>query len=554
MGTPAKHRLDGRLTPIDLERGRKSFATSAWLDAYESMSRADRSTALGADDLELLATSAYMLGRDDEWALALERAYQAHVDGAATQRAVRCAYWLCLNHALRGQTARASGWLGRAQRLLDREPGESVERGYLLVPVAAQRDASGDFEAAYATASEAAEIAGRFADAELLAIAMHQQGSMLVKLGRVEDGMALLDEAMVSVTSGELSPIATGLIYCSVIAGCQEVFALRRAHEWTQALTHWCAGQPEMVAFTGTCLVHRAEIMQLHGAWPDALEEARRAGERCEQLRDSAAAAEALYRQGEVHRLQGRPAEAEEAYREASLSGREPQPGMALLRLAQGNAASSAAAIRRALAEHGAPLTRAALLPAAVEIMLAAGEEGEARAATDELERIAADFGSAMLDAMAAHARGTFELAGGDGAAALVALRRACQSWHELEAPYEAARSRVLVALACRDLGDHDAAALELDAAGATFDRLGAAPDLDRLQELNPTPEAAHGLTGRELQVLRLVAGGATNKAIATELVLSERTVDRHVSNIFAKVRVSSRTAATAWAYEHDVV
>ena len=538
----------------ELESGRDSYARRAWLDAHESLSRADRTTALGADDLELLATSAYMIGGDDEWARALERAYQAHLARDATLRAVRCAFWLCLSHALGGQTARASGWLGRAQRLLDREQGEFVERGYLLMPIAAQHEASGDHEGAYATASEAAEIGGRFADPDLLAMAMHQQGNMLVKLGRVEDGMALLDETMVAVTAGELSPIVTGLVYCSVIAECQEVFALRRAQEWTDALTRWCAQQPDMVAFTGRCLVHRAEIMQLHGAWPDALEEARRAGERCEQSPNPTAAAEAFYRQGEVHRLQGEPAEAEQAYRQASLSGREPQPGMALLRLGQGNVASAAAAIRRALAERSAPLTRAALLPACVEILLAAGEHDEARAATDELERIAADYGSAMLDAMAAHARGALELAGGDAAGALVALRRACQSWQALQAPYEAARSRVLVALACRELGDHDAAALELAAAGAAFARLGAAPDLARLEGLDATPGSAHGLTGRELEVLRLVAGGATNKAIATELVLSERTVDRHVSNIFAKVRVSSRAAATAWAYEHDLV
>ncbi|MBA3263755.1 MAG: helix-turn-helix transcriptional regulator [Thermoleophilaceae bacterium] len=540
----------------DLERGRESYARRAWLDAHESLSRADRSASLGADGLELLATSAYMIGRDDEWASTLERAHQAHLDAGEALRAVRCAFWLCLSLALRGETGRATGWLGRAQRLLEREQRDCVERGYLLIPIAAQLEASGDHEDAYALSAQAAEIGGRFGDADLLAIAVHEQGIVLVKLGRVEEGLALLDEAMVAVTAGELSPIVTGLVYCSVIDGCQQVYALRRAQEWTDALTRWCAQQPDMVAFTGRCLVHRAEIMQFHGAWSDALAEARRAGERCAEGRNELASAEAYYRQGEVHRLQGRFVEAEEAYREASLNGREPQPGLALLRLSQGNPASAAAAIRRVLGERSEPLLRAGLLPACVDIMLAVGDREQARVAGAELERIAAGYGSAMLDAMVAHARGAIELAGGDAHAALVALRQACRLWQELQAPYDAARSRVLVGLACRALGDDDAAVLELDGARSAFEGLDAAPDLAHLDTLAPTAadRASPGLTERELQVLRLVAGGATNKAIAAELVLSERTVDRHVSNIFAKVRVSSRAAATAYAYEHELI
>ena len=491
-----------------------------------------------------------MLGRDDEWASTLERAYQVHLGADEPVRAVRCAFWLSLNLALRGETARATGWLGRARRLLEHEPRDCVEHGYLLIPVAAQQEATGEFEAAYATAGAAASIGERFADADLLAIAVHEQGNVLVKHGRVEQGLALLDEAMVAVTAGELSPIVTGLVYCSVIAGCQEVHAVGRARQWTEALTRWCDQQPDMVAFTGRCRLHRAEIMELHGSWQEALEEARRAGERCALGTDPRGAAEALYREGELHRLQGHFAAAERAYRNASLHGCEPQPGLALLRLTQGNADAAAAAIRRVMSETSEPLRRVRLLPACVEIMLAIGEQDEARGACAELERIAAAYDSGVVRAMVSHAQGAVELAGGDIQAALVFLREACRAWQDLEAPYDAARARVLLGLACRALGDEDAAALELEAAHAVFERLGAAPDLARLDR-SPT---SHGLTKRELEVLRLVASGVTNKAIAAELVLSERTVDRHVSNILSKLRVSSRVAATAYAYEHELV
>jgi ATP/maltotriose-dependent transcriptional regulator MalT len=452
--------------------------------------------------------------------------------------------------------ARATGWFGRAQRLVEREERDSVEQGYLLVPVMLQQEATGDWEAAYATAADAAEIGERFGDTDLFALAVHEQGNTLVKQGQVEEGLGLLDEAMVAVTAGELSPIVTGLIYCSVIEGCQEVYALSRAQEWTAALTRWCEQQPDMVAFTGRCLVHRAEIMQLHGAWRDALEEARRARQRCAQGTNQSVAGQAFYRQGEIHRLQGEFSAAEEAYRDASRCGWEPQPGLALLRMAQGNGDAAAAAIRRAVGETTESLKRARLLPAYVEIMMYVGDSEEARSACRELEEISTRYESGMLDAMVAHAEGAIDLAEGDAQAALLALRRAWQVWQELEVPYEVARVRMLLGLACRALGDDDTASLELEAASGVFAQLGAAPDITRIDSLirRVSHINAHGLTPRELQVLRLVAAGETNRAIAAELVLSERTVDRHVSNIFAKLGVSSRAAATAYAYEHHLV
>jgi len=540
----------------ELERGREFYARRAWMDAYTSLSHVDQAAPLGAEDLELLATSAFMIGRDDDFLGGLERVYHLHLDAGEALRAVRYAFWVGLNLALRGEVGRATGWLGRARRLLEREGDDCVEHGYLLLPVMFEHEATGDYEAAAATAADAAGIGERFGDADLFALAVQSQGIFLVKQGQVEEGLRLMDEAMVAVTAGELSPIVSGIVYCGVIMGCQEVYALRRAQEWTAALTHWCEDQPDMVAFSGRCLVHRAEIMELHGAWRDALEEARRARQRCEQGNNLSAAAQAFYRQGEVHRLQGRSSAAEEAYRDASRYGWEPQPGLALLRLAQGKDDAAAAAIQRVVGETTDPLKRARLLPAYVEIMLAAGDVQEARDACHELQEISVRYESPMLGAVVAHAEGATDLAEGDARTALLALRRAWQVWQELEVPYEVARVRVLLGMACRALGDDDTAALELEAAYDGFARLGAEPDLARVESLtrSATSVQAHGLTARELEVLRRVADGETNKAIATDLVLSERTVDRHVSNIFAKLGVSSRAAATAYSYKHQLI
>jgi DNA-binding NarL/FixJ family response regulator len=341
-----------------------------------------------------------------------------------------------------------------------------------------------------------------------------------------------------------------------VIDACQEVLEWRRAHEWTEALATWCARQPDMVTFTGQCLVHRAEILQLHGAWPQAAEEARQAGERLARGADGSAIAAAFYRLAEVSRVLGDFPAAEDAYLQASRRGLEPQPGLALLRLAQGRTGAAEAAIRRVVAESSERFRRARLLPAQVEIMLAVGDGDAARQAADELTGTAERYGTPALRAMAGHARGAVLLDQGDARAAVVALRAALGLWRDLEAPYEAARVRVLVGLGCRALGDEEAAAMELDAARGVFAELGAGPELARLERLERRDTAArgHGLTARELQVLRLVAAGKTNHAIATDLVLAEKTIDRHVSNIYTKLGVSSRAAATAYAYQHRLL
>jgi DNA-binding CsgD family transcriptional regulator len=540
----------------ELVRGREATGRLAWADAYAALSLADQSSSLAAEELELLATAAYLLGRVEDCLGALQRAQKLHAEAGESRRAARCAFWLAFHLGSAGELAQAGGWLARANRLLEHEPPDCTERGLLLLSLAVQHIGAGDNAAAQEVAARAAGIGRHAGDADLVALALHVQGRALVRLGRVSEAMAAFDEAMVAVVASELSPVVVGTVYCSMLEACQEILEWRRAREWTEALTAWCGKQPDMVTFSGRCLVHRAEILHLHGAWPESVEEARRAGERLAHGADSWATGGAFYRQAEVYRVLGDFTAAEDAYQQASRWGLEPQPGLALLRLAEGRTDAAQAASRRVVAEATDRLGRAKLVPAHVEIMLAVGDLQAARDAAGELTEIAESYDTLALRAVADHARGAVLLAEGDARAAVVALRGAWQAWRELEVPYEAARVRVLVGLGCRALGDEEAAAMELEAARTVFAQLGAAPDLARLEAL-AHPEAAwkaHRLTERELQVLRLVATGATNHAIASQLFVAEKTVDRHVSNIFTKLGVASRAAATAYAYQHRLL
>ncbi len=539
----------------ELERARQAYAGRAWRAAYEAYVEADRAEPIPPEDLQRVAVAAYLLGRDDEGTAFLERAHRAYDEDGNVLGAVRCAFWIGMLLVAAGETAPGAGWIARAQRQLAGVGRECVEHGYLLLPLAFQQQARGDLAAAAQTAASAVELAQRYGDADLLALAAHMQGHVLVVAGQVAEGMRLLDEAMVAATAGAESPIVAGIVYCGVILACVETYEVRRAQEWTEVLTRWCEAQPQLVAFRGRCLVHRAEIMQLRGDWSAALDEARRAGEWLTRGVNRPATAQAFYRQGEVHRLRGELAEAERAYRAASRHGFEPQPGLALLRLAQGRTEVAAAAIRRVLTEQTARTVRAGLLPAYAEIMLAAADLDAAREACGELEQLSEAYGSALLAASSAYARGALELAAGDTQRAVSCLRRASQGFQALEAPYEAARARVLLGLACRALGDEDGAALEIDGARDAFARLGAAVDAARARSLLAGPETeTHGLSGRELEVLQLVAAGRSNREIAGALVISEHTVARHLQNIFAKLDVASRTAAAAFAYEHGLV
>jgi DNA-binding CsgD family transcriptional regulator len=538
-------------------QGRDAYARQIWGEAYEFLTDADRSAPLDPRDLELLATSAYMLGREREYQELMERSYRGHLDAEERLRAVRCAFWLGMNLSISGELGRASGWFGRADRLLEREEIDCVERGYLTFTRFFEHAADGDLEGAAAASAEATAVGERFGDADLLAFGSFTQGDTLIRLGRLREGLALLDLAMVAVLAGEVSPVGSGLVYCGVILACEQAHDIQRAREWTTALSDWCKAQPDLVAFTGRCLVHRAQIMRLDGSWEEAIEEARRAADRCLQGENPVAAGEAHYQRGEVHRLRGEHAAAEEAYRDASAQGWEPQPGLALLRLAQGKGKAAEAAMRRSMSEAKEPGKRVRLLPAHVEVMAAAADLREAEQACAELDALAeAEEKPGALTAMAAQARGLVELAAGRPQESLASLRRADEIWHRLAAPYESARARELIGLACRSLGDEDSADLDLQAARQTFARLGAATDLARVEGpsgFGRDPDS-HDLSKRELEVLRLLSTGETNREIASDLVLSVRTVDRHVSNIYAKLGVSSRVAAASYAHEHRLV
>jgi DNA-binding CsgD family transcriptional regulator/tetratricopeptide (TPR) repeat protein len=538
-----------------LDRGRRAYNRRAWKEAHELLSLADRDEALRPADLERLATAAFLIGREKEFERTLGRAHRAYRDTGDRPSAARCAFWIGLLLFLGGKTGAATGWLARAQRLLDQEGRETAEAGYLLLPVAEQHLRAGECERAHAIAREAVGLGTRFGDRDLLVAARHVEGRALLEMGQIDEGFALLDEAMVEVTSGELSPMMTGLVYCSVINCCQRVHALGRAREWTAALSRWCQDQRQMMSFTSTCLVHRAEILQLHGAWADALAEARRASQHTDWI-DERPPGAAFYQQGEILRLRGDLDAAERAYRDASRTGVEAQPGLALLWLARGRVRAATAAIGRTLDATVDPLERARLLPAQIEILLAAREYEGARAASIELAEIVAKFPIDVLRATAAQARGAVELAAGKAREALVLLRLAWKEWQALEIPYAAARTREVLGLACRVLGDREGGRMELEAARAAYAGLGARPDIARVDALlvHRTDAGAHGLTPREVQVLRLVAAGKSNKEVAGALSLSVKTVERHVGNILMKLDVPSRVAATAWAYEHEVV
>ena len=523
---------------------------AAWREAFLALSEADREAALSARDLEALARSAYMVGDTDVYVTALERAHRAHLEAGAVLPAVRVAFWIGHSLLFRGHAVPAGGWFARAQRLFDESGEDGAERGWLLIPAWLQQMGTGDYESGYAMAREAADIARRFDDADLLWLARGEQGRALINMGRVADGLRLVDEMFVVATEGHLSPVVTGILYCNTIAYCVDGYALDHAREWTEALTRWCEGQPEMEEHFGFCLVHRAELHHQSGSWARAFEESERAATHTAGQLNQLVRGKAAYVQGEMHRLAGDFAAAEKSFREANALGYEPQPGLALLRLLQGNPDAAAAAIRRATGESTQTLRRARLLPAYVEITIAVGEFDRARAAVDELEAIASTVGGAVA-AMAACAKGALLVAREQPREALIALRPGMEAWQRLGVPYEAARARVLIGLACRAVGDHDTAELELDTARAAFGQLGAKPDQARVDALVGLDGTDLGLTAREIEVLRLVASGRSNSEIAAALVISEHTVARHLQNIFGKLGVSSRTAAAAYAFAH---
>ena len=536
----------------DLVRAREAYDRRDWVNAYDELSAVDP-TQMDAGAFATLATVAYLLGRKNDCVQALQRAYRAHVDAADPLGAVRCAFWLARLLLMGGEAAVGSGWAARAQRLLDEQPDDVVERGYVRILDMFQHIGSGEFGPAVEIAAEIEQYGRRFRDPDLVAMGLTAQGRLLLYGGRVPDGLALLDEAMASLAAGEVSIVFAGDIYCTMIEGCQEICDIGRAAEWTAALTAWCDAQPGLVAYTGQCAVHRGQIMRLHGAYDEALIEFERAVQRYVQAGTEAAAGLTFNERGDVVRIRGELGEAEAAYERASRYGYEPQPGLALLWLARGRVEEALGAARRLLAEPRDPVHRSHLLPGLVEIFLAAAAVDEAHAVSTELTDIATAFGCAAPRAMAAYAAAGVALARGDAAGAVPELRRAMRIWNELDAPYESARCRLQLGRALRSLGDERSASSELMAARQVFASLGARPAEQEAARLL-SRDAPGGLSRREIEVLGLVAAGKSNQQIAQALVLSEKTVARHLSNIFTKLDVTSRTAAAAYAFQHDLV
>ena len=522
-----------------LVSARSAFADRRWLTAFDAFVAAEELAPLAPDDLDRHAQCAHLLHRFDDYFALHELAYHRRLAADDRHGAAMSAMWIGTQRMHDGEPALGSGWLQRAARLATADPPDAHALGYLAIGQTFVAEAAGELERAIDLAEQAVATAHRLGDDDLAALALHRQGLVLIAAGRTDEGCGLLDEAMVVTTAHAVSPMITGIVYCGVITGCWSVYDLDRADQWTDALAGWCDSQPQLGSFVGECRVRRAELQQLHGDW-DA---ARGSLVGVESGVDRRSAALAMYVRGELDRLRGRYDAAEKAFDAAARLGREPQPGLALLRCARGSTQAAAAMLRRSLTELRDPGLRVAVLAASVEVFLAVGDDDAATAAVEELGRLAGRSTRDVALAMADQARARLLVGTGHPARAGEPARAALKTWLRVGVPYEEAVTRILLAQACRALGDVDSAVREQRTGRDILEGLGAQPDLDVLDR-----HARHALSVREVEVLRLVATGATNRAIAAELVLSERTVDRHVSNIFTKLGVTSRSAATARA------
>ncbi len=541
-------------------QARAAIARRAWGEAFAAYENAAEEP-LDAADHERHAISAYLVGADEASAKAWERAHRSALQAGDPAAAARYAFWLGWCLLLRGQAAQAGGWFGRTERVIEDAQADCAAAGFLRVPALLTALGAGDATIARDLAVEATELGRRFDEPDLAAFGTLGHGQALLALGDIAGGIARLDEVMASVTAGEVGPITTGIVYCASILEYFQLYDLQRAAEWTAALSEWCEAQPDLVPYRGQCLVHRSQLQQAAGNWLAAMTTAEAARVRLTDPPHPALGL-AYYQQAELHRLVGAFDSAEQAYRLASRHGRQPMPGLALLEMARGERAAAVGSIQRALREVGQSWDRPVLLSAAVEIHRANGDVPAARSAADELAAVAAESTAPMLAAMSAQAIGAVLVREGDPAAGLAQLRFAGERWRLLGMPYDAALVAIDIGLACAALGDRMSAELEFDNARGALAALGAGPDLHRLDALikglipagTTMADAPSMLSDRERQVLALLAAGHTNRDIAAELVISPHTVDRHVEHIFAKLGVNSRVAATAYAYEHDLL
>jgi len=539
-----------------LQDARRAYSQGAWADATDLFLSADAQSPLNREDLDRLVWAAGIAARDQEMLAALTRLYEIHVAEGDDEASARAAFWSGLRHMMMGEVGLGAGWLQRAAKHAEETAPDCVQRGYLMLPKAFMHRSKGAYDQALDIADKAIAFGEKAGEPDLVALAGSLKGGLLFRLGRIDEGYVPIDEAMLLAKGEHLSPLVCGVVYCEIVASCCRVFEMVRAREWTVILDDWCRRNPQARAFNGVCQVHRAEILQLEGNWSDAFAEAARAGRGLEGTTEQTAMATAAYRRGEVLRLQGDFAAADKEYRRAAETAIDPQPGLALLRLAQGRCEDAATMIRRALETSPDMPAKAALLPAGVEIFIACGDLDAAEQLCREIKEIAGVFGTDVFESVIDQCCGTLELAKGNFAGAIVTLGRARRYWSEFGAPYLAARLRADIARACFELGDFEGAAIELNAAEKMFRELGARPDLKRLPALRgkPEPPPADILSAREREVLALMADGGSNRAIAKVLHLSPSTVNRHVENIFGKLAVSSRAAAVAKALKTDII
>jgi len=541
-----------------LKEAQAAFKNQAWTNSFELFAALDEKHMLEPDDLEKLSVAAYLIGKDEVCAESLSRAHQGFLENDNIPHAVRCAFWQALTLFSRGEEARGGGWVARAERLLEEYPEEFVERAYLKIPMALKLMSKGQYDQAYTCFIEADRISRNYNDLDIKTLVLLGQGQTLVSKGEIDPGLTLLDEAMVSVEAGDVSPMAAGIIYCAVIDICHKIFDLHRARTWTTALSRWCESQPDMVPYRGQCFIRRAEVMRFQGLWDQATTEVDHACTWLTEKRREPSAGEAYYQRAELFRLRGEFENAEIAYQTANKWGRKPQPGLALLRLMQRNVTMACTSISREYNELNGPLIRSQMLPAYIEIMLAANKTNEARQAVDELTAIVnSTIKSSYLQAIAYQMEGMVLIEKEKPEKALNVLEDSLKTWRELHAPFEEAQVRVYRGQSYKKLGDQDMATMEFNSARSIFEDLGALPDLEQVDQLLDPPKSKgekYKLSAREVEVLHLICDGETNKDIASSLFISERTVERHVSNIFNKLGVSSRAAATSYAYKQGIL
>lgn len=537
-----------------VEDVRAAIDRQDWETAYETAAsaRVGDDEALEAERLDLLADAAWWLGRLDDCIEAREAAYRHHDDLQDRRRAGLDAVWLYEHHAFTGRATIAGAWLRRARQNLDGDE-HCTDYGMLLLREAEVAHGRGDLAGARATVEQVVGLARDLRSFDLEAEALQAAGRVLIDQGAVAEGLARLDEAMLFAVEGRLGPYSTGKVYCSMISACEDVGDYDRAAEWTEATLRWSAKHPFCI-FPGICRVHRAIVLKRRGSLAEAEREAARACEELQQSRPVTSAA-AWIEVGDICRRLGELDRAEAAFTTAQELSGSPCAALALLRLAQGRVTAAATIIAGCMERTTAAPGRVVLLPNFVQIAVAAGDLDRASEAVDELAGLLEKFDHPGAQASLEVARGRVQLATGDPLGARASFESALARWRSLDVPYEAATTGTLLGQALRECGDDEAAAAAFAAAAARFDQIGARMlDDSSAGGTHASRPLPAGLTEREVEVLRLVATGLTNNEIAATLFLSVKTVSRHLSNIFTKIDVTTRTAATAFAFEHGLV